>query len=119
MGGDRMRRRLFPLLALAALAAALAAPAPAAPGKNVLMQFGSTFTVTGRTGSAQGKHGRALGKVVVSGRWGAERWHVLTTTMTDRAGNYQFTITPRRRGNLTLRIVPPDHHPRRFLLHVY
>ena len=83
------------------------------------MQLGSKFTVTGRTGSAKGKRVRSVGKVVVSGRWGAAGWHVLTTTTTDSAGNYRFTITPRHRGDLTLRVAPPDNHPRQFLLHVY
>ena len=83
------------------------------------MKLGGTFTVTGRTGSAKGKSTRAVGKVVVSGRWGNARWHVLTTTMTDRAGNYEFRLKPRRRGNLTVRVVPPDHRPQHYALHVY
>ncbi|HET7130110.1 MAG TPA: hypothetical protein VFJ93_13640 [Gaiellaceae bacterium] len=113
-----MRRRHLPLVLVAALA--LAVPGHALPGPNVTtMQLGSKFTVTGRTGSAEGKHVRAVGKVVVSARWGSDRWHVISTTMTDGAGNYRFTITPRRRGNLTLRVLTPDHHPRRFLLRVY
>lgn len=114
-----MRRRPFSLLALAVLAVALAAAGPVAAGPDVtVMRLGSTFTVTGRTGSVHG-HVRAVGKVVVSGRWGGARWHVLTTTVTDRAGNYQFTLKPHHRGNLTLRIAPPDHQLRRLQLHVY
>ena len=82
------------------------------------MKLGSTFTVTGRTGSETGEHTRAVGKVVLSGRWGVGPWHVLTTTKTDGAGNYMFAIKPHRRGNLMLRIAPPDHHVRRYVLHV-
>ena len=120
MAGDHMRRRLFPLFVLAAVAAALALPSPALPGPNVTkMQLGSVFTATGQTGSAPGRHTRAVGKVVVSGRWGRGLWHVLVTTRTDATGHYRFTIKPRHRGNLTLRIAPPDHHLRRYLLHVY
>jgi hypothetical protein len=120
MGREHMRRGLLSLFALAVLAASLAAPGLAAPRPGVTnMQLNSTFTVTGRTGSAPGKHTRAIGTVVVSGRWGSGDWHVLTTTTTDHAGYYRFTIKPHRRGNLTLRIAPPDHHLRRFLLHVY
>jgi hypothetical protein len=114
-----MRRRRFLLLVLAVVAAAFSAPAAALSGPNVAkMQLGSTFTATGRTGSAPGRHDRAVGKVVVSGRWGGGPWRVLTTTQTDAEGYYRFTVKPRRRGNLTLRIAPPDHHPRRYLLHV-
>jgi hypothetical protein len=119
MDGEHMRRRLLSLVALAVLAASLAAPALPATGDTVSLQLGSTFTVTGRTGSAQGKHTRAVGKVVVSGRWGTAGWHVLTMTQTDQAGNYAFRLKPRHRGNLTIRIVPPDHHAQHYLLHVY
>ena len=82
------------------------------------MELGSTFTVTGRTGSAQGKHVRAVGTVVVSGRWGGGRVARLTTTTTDRAGNYGFTVRPHRRGNLTLRVTAPDHRVQGYVLHV-
>ncbi len=119
MDGDRMRRRLLSLVLLAVLGASLAAPARSATRHSVSLQVGSTFTVTGRTGSATGKHTRAVGKVVVSGRWGKGRWHVLTTTQTDQAGNYGFRLKPHRRGNLTVRIAPPDQHPQRYMLHVY
>jgi hypothetical protein len=119
MHPEQMRGRRTPLFLLAVLALALAAAVPASALDVTTMKLGSTFAITGKTGSIQGKHARAIGKVVVSGRWGSGQWHVLTTTATDRAGNYQFSITPHRRGNLTLRIAPPDHHPRRYLLHVY
>ena len=114
-----MRRRLLSLLAPAVLAAALAVPGLATAGQGFSMELGSTFTITGRTGSVQGTHARATGPVVLSGRWGVGPWHVITTTATDRTGHYRFTLKPHRRGNLTLRIAPPDHHLRRYLLHVY
>jgi hypothetical protein len=119
MAGDRMRRRLLSFLAPAVLAVVLAAPSSATRGHGFSMQLGSTFTITGRTGSVQGTHARATGTVVLSGRWGVGPWHVITTAATDRTGNYRFTVKPNRRGNLTLRITPPDHHPRRYLLRVY
>lgn len=118
MRGEPMRRRFLPVVVPAALAASLVVTCPAAAGNGVSMKLGSTFTITGRTGSAPGKHTRAVGKVVLSGRWGTRPWHVLATTVTDGAGKYRFAITPRRRGTLTLRIAPPDHHPRRYVLHV-
>lgn len=83
------------------------------------MQLGSTFTVTGQTGSVAGKQTRAVGKVVLEGRWGTGPWHVLSSTKTDRDGSYRFLVRPQRRGSLSLRIEPPDHHPRRFVLRVY
>jgi hypothetical protein len=115
-----MRRRHLSLIVLAVSAAALCIVRPAFPGAAVTtMQLGSTFTVSGHTGSAAGHSVRALGKVVVSGRWGSGPWHVLTTTRTDETGNYEFILKPNRRGDLTVRIAPPDHRSRRFLLHVY
>jgi hypothetical protein len=114
MSGEHMRRRLLFLVVLAVLAV----PSSAAAERGFSMALGSTFTITGRTGSDAGKQSRAVGKVVLSGRWGVGAWHVLATTRTDRAGNYKLTITPHRRGELTLRIAPPDHHVRRYLLHV-
>ena len=62
-----MRRRLLFLVALAVLAASLAVPSLAAVGKAYSMKLGSTFTITGRTGSGAGKHTRAVGKVVLVG----------------------------------------------------
>jgi len=115
-----MSRRLLLVIAPVVLAASLAVPSRAAAATTEFsMQLGSTFTITGRTGSDVGEHTRALGKVVLSGRWGGGAWRVVATTVTDSAGSYGFTITPRRRGNLTLRIAPPDHHVRRYVLHVH
>jgi len=120
MDGEPMRRRPVFFLALAVLAVALAAAGTAAAGPDVtVMKLGSTFTVTGRTGSAPGKHTRAVGPVRVFGRWNGGTWHVISMTRTDQAGNYVFRLTPQQRGNLTLRIATPDHRPRRLLLHVY
>jgi len=109
-----MRRRLLFFVALAVLT--MSSTAVAARGFS--MKLGSTFTITGRTGSAKGTHTRAVGKVVLSGRWGIGRWRLITTTATDSAGYYRFAVKPRRRGDLTLRIAPPDHHQRFYLLHV-
>jgi hypothetical protein len=119
MGGEHMRaRRLLFLAALAVLSASLAAPALAGTGHSLTLHLGDSFTVTGRTGSAPGTQARAVGRVVVSGRWGDGRWNVLTTTTTDREGYYRFTIRPHRRGSLALRIAPPDHRLRHYALRV-
>jgi hypothetical protein len=114
MRGDDVRRRLLFFVALAMLAA----PSVALAAGGFSMKLGSTFTITGRTGSITGKHSRAVGKVVLSGRWDTGTWRVLTTTTTDSDGNYKFVVKPGRRGDLTLRIAPPDRHARRYVLHV-
>jgi hypothetical protein len=114
MSADHMRRPLLFFVALAVLVL----PSSALAGRAFSLQLGSTFTITGRTGSDAGRSTRAVGKVVLSGRWTGGSWRVITTTVTDSAGYYRFTIKPRRRADLTLRIAPPDHHPRLYVLHV-
>lgn len=111
--------RLPSVLALAAviIAASTAPAADSAPPVTTL-HVGWAFSVTGRAGLFPGRTSRAVGTVVVRGRWGTGAWRVLTTTRTDTSGRYHFTITPRRRGYLALRITPPDAHDRRFVLHV-
>jgi hypothetical protein len=104
-------------VALVAVACACASVALAAP-QRFTVPLGGTFTATGHTGSLKGQTRRATGLVVVHGRWTGGRWYVLTTTKTDRLGNYRFTIKPRHHGTLLLRIVPPDKQERRFLLRV-
>ena len=113
-----MRRRFLVLGLPAVLALALTVPCLATAATGFSMKLGSTFTITGRTGSAPGEGTRATGTVVLRGRWGTGTWHVITTTVTDSAGRYRLAITPRRRGTLTLRIAPPDHHVRRYVLRV-
>jgi hypothetical protein len=112
--GEDVRRRLLVFVVLAVLVA----PSLALAARDFSMKVGATFTITGRTGSDTGKQSRAVGKVVLSGRWGVGPWRALTTTTTDSGGNYKFVLKPHRRGDLTLRISPPDHHARRYLLHV-
>ena len=113
-----MRRRLLSVLLPTVLASVLAVPGFADTARNFSMKLGATLTITGHTGSVTGKT-PAVGKVVVSGRWGTVGpWRVLTTTRTDGAGKYRFSYTPVRRGDLALRIVPPDHQPQRYVLHV-
>jgi hypothetical protein len=105
-------------LILAAVAAALSvavAPAGAVPTRSITL--GSTFTVTGLTGSATGPK-RAVGVVVVTLRWGNGPWRRFETTRTNRDGRYQLTLHPHRRGALNVRIAPPDRHVVRYLLRV-
>ena len=114
-----MRRLFLCVVAPAVLAVSVSAPSFAAVGKRFSMQFGSTLTITGHTGAVQPSHTRATGKVVLSGRWGHGAWHVLTTALADSSGTYRFRYKPHHRGNVTLRIAPPDHKSRQYVLHVY
>lgn len=78
---------------------------------------GGTFTVTGLTGSVEGKT-RAVGIVVVRKSWGGSKFVYYTKARTDSHGRYRIAITPRRRGLLRLRIVPPDKHVVSYVLQV-
>ena len=64
-----MRRRLFSVLVPTVLASVLAVPCFADTPRAFSMKLGATLTITGHTGSVTGKT-PAVGKVVVSGRWG-------------------------------------------------
>src|SRR5437764_15292523 len=112
-------RRSRGLLLLAAVTAALAAaPAWAAKPQAKTLHLGETFLGTGQTGSAPGRSTRAVGFVVVHGRWDGGPWRIVTRTRTDRHGRYRFAIRPHHRGLLTLRIVLPDRRPQGYLLRV-
>ena len=111
------RRGLLYPAALLLIACALVPAAAAAP-RQFAFKLGGTFVASGRTGSLAGHRGRATGEVVVHGRWNGGTWYVVTTTSTDKLGNYRISVTPRHRGTLLLRIVPPDKQERRYLLHV-
>ena len=90
-----------------------------AVGQGFSMKLGSTFTITGRTGSVAGKHTRALGKVVLVRTMGSRpvaRAH--DDDDRQRRGTTGSRSSRAAAGDLTLRIAPPDHHARRYLLHV-
>lgn len=82
------------------------------------MSLGSTFVVTGQTGALDSQSVRATGLVVVRGKWAKGIWHVLTTTRTDRHGNYKVRVKPGHRGLLVIRITPPDKGVYSFLMRV-
>ena len=111
--------RLPSVLALAAMLFALWAGSAVGSGTPVrTLSLGATVTVSGVTGSAPGRSARAVGPVVVRGRWGTGPWRVLKTTRTDSTGHYRFAITPTRRGRLRLQIRPPDRHDQFFVFRV-
>ncbi len=112
-----MSRRFLSPVALVVLACALAPAALAGP-QRFSLKLGETFVATGKTGGLKGHHERATGLVVVHGRWNGGKWYVVTTTKTDRLGNYRFSVTPHRRGTLLLRIASPDKQVHSYLLRV-
>jgi hypothetical protein len=119
IGGEFMRRGFkLGVVATAAVTAVMAFMAVAASATTVQrVPVGGTFTVTGLTGSVEGKT-RAVGIVVVSKRWDGSKFAYFTKARTDSHGRYRIAITPRRRGLLRLRIVPPDKHVVSFVLQV-
>jgi hypothetical protein len=105
-------------LTLGAVVVAVAVTAAAASATTVqTLRLGGTFTVTGQTGSAPGK-ARAVGIVVVRKSWDGSTFADFTKARTDAQGRYRVVITPKRRGLLRLRIVPPDKHVVSFVLQV-
>jgi hypothetical protein len=94
-------------LAVVPLAAAVPRTAP----------LGSTFIVTGQTGSSTGSK-PTVGPVVVNASWNGGPWRTLTTTRTDRNGRYRVVVRLRQRGLLNLRVVPPDGDAHWFTLRV-
>jgi hypothetical protein len=98
-------------LALAGAGVALGAPSV------VTTSIGSTFTVSGRTGSVPGA-GPATGPVVMSGRWNGGAWRVVASAHTNARGRYRLSITVHRRGTLHLRVTPPDGDDHSFVLRV-
>ena len=111
MRGRGLLRR--PILGIAILAVAAAAPTASAASRAWTLHLGGTFSASGHSG------GGRTGTVTVKGRWGASGpYELVTSTKTDSAGRYSFSVTPNRRGVLTLQIVPPDHHLQRLVLRV-
>ena len=106
-------------LALVALLAGVATVTATASATKVrTLQLGSTFTVTGLTGSLPGRSVRATGLVVVVKSWDGGKHRLITTARTDSHGHYQVAVKLTRRGLLTLRITPPDKHAVQYLLRV-
>lgn len=76
---------------------------------NLTVSVGSTYTITGQTGTLGAGPSRATGRVTLSGRWNAGQPHVLAQTITSANGRYRLTIHLRRHGKLDLRLATPDH----------
>ena len=112
--GDGLLRRLA--LGAATIAAAAAVPLAASAATTQTLHLGDSVTVTGHAGTTHGR--QATGQVVVHGQWGSAQPIFVTTTRTDRNGNYTFKFKPNRRGDFTLQITPPDHQRQRVVLHI-
>ena len=112
----RLRSDRGTAIVLAALALGLILPALASAEPKTAA-VGSTFVVTGRTGSPTSS-APSTGLVVARGRWDTGRWRTLTSTRTDANGRYRLTILLWRRGLLTLTVIPPDGRSHSFMLRV-
>jgi hypothetical protein len=88
--------------------AAVAAHAGAVPIPGPWrVKVGSTFTISGHTGSRN--RIPFTGPVVLRGRWNGGSWFTFTRTTTDSSGAYRLMITIRRHGVLRLRLLLPGH----------
>lgn len=123
-GVGRRRIRLTVAAAVgAALCAAASAPLAAAGspppiliGGPSLAVFGSTYTLTGQSGTLDGRH--FTGPVVVRGSWNGGRWTTLARRHTDALGEYRVTIVLDRHGTLRLRVLMPHGELATKTLHV-
>ena len=75
-------------------------------GGATTAKLGSTYTLSGRTGTVN--TARATGTVVLRGAWNGGRWNALATTSTDRQGRFSLVVRIRHRGSLRLRLSTPD-----------
>jgi hypothetical protein len=117
MSRRRYIRRGVAIIAVIAAVATLSAAAAAATEVRTL-PLGSTFTVTGLTGSLPGHSVRATGLVVVVKSWDGGEHRLITTALTDSHGHYRVAIKLTRHGLLTLRIIPPDKHAFQYVIRV-
>jgi hypothetical protein len=108
---DLRRSALFFVVIASALTAGAAVAVAAAPGglSNRTVSVGSTYTITGQTGTLRAALPPATGPVTLTGRWDAGSRQVLAKTATTADGRYRLTISLRRRGSLDLRLATPDH----------
>lgn len=95
--------------ALCALASAGGAGAvasmPIPIGGPSAAAYGATYTLTGNTGTFNGRH--FAGEVVLRGSWNGAMWATLARRRTDANGDYRMSIVLRRRGTLRLRLLLP------------
>jgi hypothetical protein len=111
------RRWLAVALLALTVAACMCAAAQSAVGTRTF-SLGATFTAKGQSGRLPGESHRAVGTVVVTGRWNGGAWQFVTRTTTDAQGRYNFKVKPGRRGQLELRIRPPDNSLQHYVLRV-
>jgi hypothetical protein len=85
---------------------------------NRTIAVGSTYTITGQTGTRGPGTARATGAVTLSGRLGRNPSQVLAQTTTAADGRFRLTIHLAARGKLDLRLATPDHRLAHFTLTV-
>lgn len=114
--GHRAGRYRISLVCAVVGAAIVSATASATDVRRVTL--GSSLTMTGQTASLPGRSARATGLVAVVKSWAGDPTLFHTWARTDSKGRYRVTMTPPRRGFLTVVITPPDKHPVRYLFRV-
>ncbi len=115
-----LRALLVSAVAVCALTVGLGAAGAQPPGglRDKTVSLGSTYTITGQTGTVRAGAPRATGRVTLNGRWDGGRLRLLAQTTTAVEGRYRLTIHLRRRGKLELRLTTPDHRVARVVLTV-
>jgi hypothetical protein len=117
----RLRRTLLVTAVLGwSLTAGLGVAAAEAHGglDNRTVSVGSTYMITGQTGTLGHGRVRATGGVTLSGRSSSGQARVLARTTTAADGRFRLTIHLVTRGKLDLRLATPDRHVAHFTLTV-
>ena len=110
----------LPAVLLWSLTACLGVAAAQAPGNlvNRTVAVGSTYTITGQTGTLGPGTIRATGTVSLSGRLDNGPPQLLRRTATTADGRFRMTIRLALRGKLDLRLATPDRRVARVTLWV-
>jgi hypothetical protein len=106
-----VRRALCLMVMLVSCAAGAVTPRVGAADvlPNRTLPFGSTYTVTGHTGTKDRSSRHTLGTITLLGSWNAGPWHVIAETRAKGpSGLYRIVLRPTRRGVLSLRLETPD-----------
>ena len=102
-----MGKKLLFAFALAALIASSAQAEATRPLPGpTMVTLGTTYSFSGRTGGTVAR--RAVGDVVLRGRWNHGAWATIARAKTDRQGAFSLSFVLGRRGTLDLRLLTPD-----------
>jgi hypothetical protein len=105
------RRQALSLIAMCAcVASSSVTSATAAPTlANRTFRLGSTYIITGYTGTRAGERRHIRGPVTLRGSWNGGPWRLIARTISKLPkGTYKLVIKPKRRGVLRLWLDTPD-----------